>query len=158
MSSKDEGAAVPPQSKGSWTSFLRVDYSLLAHQNQLLLISATVNCVFQRRLIIPDRSSLHFEHNFFVRTDSPLINARANESWVGLNSLPTGLNTPQYSLRQHKNLIQQNGRCSSSNGSLPRWNNSIRAGVINWVAKRNHWILFLESSFLGDGRILPILV
>lgn len=64
LHSKDEGAGVAPQNKGSWSTFLKVSRPTITHGlDRTLPVALVVNSIFQWRPLVIDCSSLHFGHH-----------------------------------------------------------------------------------------------
>ena len=66
-SQNDEGAAMSPQNKGSWTTFLKVRKPRGCNDRTVSLIATIVDSIIQWRPLLYDSSSFHPGHHFPYR-------------------------------------------------------------------------------------------
>ena len=68
-SSKDEGAGVAPQNKGSWATFLKVRQASWFEMTEIVskLIATIVDSIVQWRPLFYDSSPFHPGHHFPYR-------------------------------------------------------------------------------------------
>ena len=63
-SSKDEGAGVSPQNKGSWATFVKVRKPRGCNDSSMLLIATLVDSIIQWRPLFYDSPPFHPRHHF----------------------------------------------------------------------------------------------